>query len=103
MKRLGQYLKDTITVVKVTLSSGDRTEVQVPGIKCAIFKNRVFVRSPAGDYYEDKTFIGLPYDTDITMQDDVIVNSVQRPVKDITPVRESRHSSAIDHIEVEIG
>ena len=103
MIRIGQYLNSTVTIVKVSLARGDRTEIEVPDVPVALFRRRDFVRTPAGDSYVSKSFLGFLPTVDITGQDEVIVDGVKRPIADIEHVRVSRYSSAVDHIEVELA
>jgi len=100
--RIGAYLVETVTIVKVTLAAGDRSEVSVPNVPAAVFKREFYRESPAGKETVSKTFIGLQAGTDITGQDEIILDGVKRSVVDIAKVRVSRYSSEIGHLEVEL-
>ena len=103
MTRIGIYLNTTVTIVKIALASGDRTEVEVPNVPAARFRANSFVRTPTGDSYVSKTFIGFLSNVDIDGEDEIIVDGVKRPIANIEYVKESRFSTAVDHIEVELG
>jgi hypothetical protein len=103
MRRIGLYLNTTVTLVRTTLASGDRTETETSGVSAAKFEDRVYVRSETGGHYEDVTFLGFKHDTDLEGVDKIIVDGVRRAIKSITPVRESRFSSRISHIEVQLA
>jgi hypothetical protein len=103
MKRIGPYLNTTVTIIQVTLSEGDRTEVTISNVPAALFNVETFVKTTTGGFMVNKSFVGLESDVVITGQDEILIDGVKYPVVGITPVRESRYSSAISHIEVELG
>lgn len=103
MKRIGQYLNTTVTINRITLVEGDRTETPEEDVPAAVFTAKKFVQTPEGVSYIDKTFVGLKSDETISGQDEIIIDDIKYPIANIDRVRESRYSSAIDHIEVELG
>lgn len=103
MKRIGLYFDTTITIIKVTLALGNRSVSSIENVPAAMFRRDVFHKTLMGGFYESKDFIGLKHDANITGEDEVTVNGIKRTISNITKVRESRYSSGISHLEVELG
>jgi len=100
--RIGMYLNTTVTIVRVSLSSGDRAESLVTNVPAAVFQRDMLIETVTGKATVSKTFVAFKNDVTIGGQDEIIIDGVRRPIVDITQVRMSRFSSAIDHIEVEV-
>ena len=103
MSRLSPYKNTAVTIVKITQAAGGRSEVEVPNVPAAVFRQQSFVKTPAGGYYISKTFVVFEYDVDITGQDEIIIDGIKRPVGNIERVRKSRYSTGFSHLEIELG
>ena len=96
---ISQYLTHTVTIVKVTLARGERTEVEISDVPSFICSKRSVVRGVSGDHFVDQTLIFLEHDANVTEQDEIKINDVATPIAKITAPRSTR-SSTESHLEV---
>lgn len=99
MSAIRKYLTDIVIIVKVTLSRGERSEVEIPNVPAFITTIKTFVRDVSGDHFVDKTLVILEHDANITGQDEIKISGVSTPVSQIRSPKSTR-SAVPSHLEV---
>lgn len=98
-KPISKYLKHRVTIVKVTLARGDRSETEISDVPAFVTSTRAVVRDVSGDHFVDKTLVIMEHDADVTEQDEIKIGDVSTPIAKITAPKSTR-SSTESHLEV---
>jgi len=95
-----RYLTHKVDIVNVTLTRGIRSTVTMPDVAAFITQVGGKISDDSGDHFYMKTVIFLEGDVDVSIGDELIIDSHQRPVVDILYARTT--ASGIHHLEVEV-
>lgn len=98
--RIEKYLTDTVDIVRVTLSEGSRSTVTIEDVVAKVSNRVRVVRDTSGDHLEAYTVVFLLSNQAIDGKDEVVVDGVTRPVKDICKPGTKR---GVHHLEVELN
>jgi len=99
MSRISKYLTHRVTIVKVTLARGDRTEKEISNVPAFVTSVRTATKDISGTHFVDRTLVFLEHDADVTEQDEIKVSDVASPIAEIRAPRSPRSSTA-SHLEV---
>lgn len=99
--KIDKYLVDTVSRVRVTVTKGLRSESTVTGIRARIVNRVRVVRDVAGDQVVTKMIIYLLPDADVFEGDELIADTLQRPVAGIIEARDKQ--GTVHHLEAELG
>ena len=99
MSEISKYLTHKVTIVKVTLARGERSESEISDVSAFVTSRRTVFRDASGDHFADKTLILMESDADVTEKDEIKVNDVASPIAEIKAPRSTR-SSNVSHLEV---
>ena len=99
MSVISKYLTHRVTIVKVTLARGERSEIEIPDIAAFVASKRTVIRDVSGDHFVDKTLIFMDPDANVTEKDEIKVYNVASPIAEIKAPKSTR-SSTVSHLEV---
>ena len=99
--KIDKYLVDTVSRVRVTVTKGLRSESTVTGIRARIVNRVRVLRDVAGDQIVTKMIIYLLPDADVFEGDELIADTLQRPVVGIIDARDKQ--GTVHHLEAELG
>jgi len=99
MSAITKYLVHKVTIIKVTLARGDRTEVPIPDVPAFICSERSAIQDVSGTHFVDRTLIFMEHDANVTEQDEIKVDDVASPIAKIRGPKSLR-SSDPSHLEV---
>ena len=99
--KIDKYLVDTVSRVRVTVTKGLRSESTATGIRARIVNRVRVVRDVAGDQIVTKMIIYLLPDADVFEGDELIADTLQRPVAGIIEARDKQ--GTVHHLEAELG
>lgn len=97
---INERLTHTVSIVKVSMVRGVRTEAASVSEDAFIEEGSRVLRDDLGSHLQSYTRVFLNSDADVDIGDDIIVGSVTRPVINISSVRDP---DGLHHLEVELG
>ena len=99
MITIDHFLKHKVDVVKVTLAGGRRTTETEEDVPAFITSRQGVARDEFGDHFTSATVVFFKPDQDISQQDEVVIDGVTRPVRNVVKARNDR---GVHHLEVEL-
>ena len=101
INKIDRYLVDTVDRIRPTVTAGLRTENTASGLRARIVNRVRVVRDVDGDQIVTKMIIYLLPDADVLEGDDLVADTLHRPVVGIIEARDKQ--GTVHHLEAELG
>ena len=101
INKIDRYLVDTVDRIRPTVTAGLRTEETASGLRARIVNRVKVVRDAAGDYVITKMLIYLLPDADVIEGDELVADTLHRPVIGLIEARDKQ--GTVHHLEAELG
>jgi len=101
VSKIDRYLVDTVDRVRPSVVAGLRSEAIETGVLARIVSRTRVVMDRGGNQIVTKMIVYLLPDADVFEGDELIVDSMQRPIVGIIDARDKQ--GTIHHLEAELG
>lgn len=101
INKIDRYLVDTVDRIRPTVTAGLRTEDPLRDLRARIVNRVKVVRGVDGDQIVTKMLIYLLPDADVIEGDELVADTLHRPVVGITEARDKQGN--VHHLEAELG
>jgi len=101
VSKIDKYLVDTVDRIRITVAKGVRSEDTLSDVRARVVNRTRVIINASGNQIVTKMLVYLLPDADVSEGDELIVDSLQRPIIGIIKARDKQ--GTIHHLEAELG